>query len=52
MANVEHGAFAFDEDMYIEDGVYSDSTLTGRAAAAQAWQNIKTLLGKHSFSSV
>ena len=52
MANVEHEAFACDEDMYTEDRLYSDITLTHRAIAAHAWPILKTLLGKHTCSSV
>ena len=45
MANVEHEAFACDEDLYTEDGLYGDTTLTDRTGVAHAWPIIKTLLG-------
>ena len=52
MANVEHEAFTCDEDLYKEDGLYGDITLTDRATVAHAWLVLKTLLGKHICSSV
>ena len=52
MTNLEYESFACDEDLFTEGVISDDSTLTDRAGVAHAWQIIKTLLDKYTFSSV